>query len=296
MSALARPAVLFVPALIEKYYRNIPAMAERVGAVVLDVEDAVAEHAKHTARACVLAHADLLRSVRQRTGVQILLRVNNSVTPFFGADMNAVAELARLGALDGIAYPKAASHADVSLMERRLAHGLFVFLHIEDMSGYRHRSEIFKACSHARWVAVGVEDFTATLGRERTLVIQTDPLIAPIVENVALSAMEFHLDLIGCVWPYLPAVHSPQAFRDEILWEILCGATGKAVFHPTQIEPVTQVFEEQARADLLTVEDRAGAAETASSKSGLNVALRDGRMAGRPDRLRLAKMVARQSR
>src|SRR3954447_3258311 len=87
---------LFVPATDE--HRVDKALASGAHAVILDLEDAVAEDRKEDARALVSRR---LRMPRPR-GAQ-LVRINGIATPHARADLGAIEELA----LDGIVVPKA---------------------------------------------------------------------------------------------------------------------------------------------------------------------------------------------
>src|SRR6187455_2660388 len=116
---------LFVPG--NRPERFDKALAAGADAVILDLEDAVAPRDKDTARASA---RDWIRAHRDAAD-RILVRINDSATPWFGADIAMLAEAAVRCAM----LPKAESAQHVAAVAAALPAGGTVLPLIETARG-----------------------------------------------------------------------------------------------------------------------------------------------------------------
>ncbi len=133
-------------------------------AVILDLEDAVANAEKADARALVVQALSRPRACRG------YVRVNSLGTPWSHADFVSVVTRG----VDGIVLPKVESAADLQIGEWLIAslereHGLpegsiDLIPLIETASGYCNIADITRAATRVRRFAFGAGDFTLDLG------------------------------------------------------------------------------------------------------------------------------------
>lgn len=155
--ALAR-AFLFVPA--DRPERHARALATGAGAVIVDLEDAVAPERKAEAREGLAASfAALPGADRQR----LLVRINAAGTPWHEDDRAAVAGLVLQGRAEGVVLPKAEKAGDLRLLAEAIGpRGVLVPL-VESAAGLAAADELAAAPQVLR-LAFGNLDFQADLG------------------------------------------------------------------------------------------------------------------------------------
>lgn len=155
--ALAR-AFLFVPA--DRPERHARALATGAGAVIVDLEDAVAPERKAEAREGLAASfAALPGADRQR----LLVRINAAGTPWHEDDRAAVAGLVLQGLAEGVVLPKAEKAGDLRLLAEAIGpRGVLVPL-VESAAGLAAADELAAAPQVLR-LAFGNLDFQADLG------------------------------------------------------------------------------------------------------------------------------------
>ncbi|WP_438998444.1 HpcH/HpaI aldolase/citrate lyase family protein [Variovorax beijingensis] len=155
--ALAR-AFLFVPA--NRPERHARALATGAGAVIVDLEDAVAPERKAEAREGLAASfAALPGADRQR----LLVRINAAGTPWHEDDRAAVAGLVLQGLAEGVVLPKAEKAGDLRLLAEAIGpRGVLVPL-VESAAGLAAADELAAAPQVLR-LAFGNLDFQADLG------------------------------------------------------------------------------------------------------------------------------------
>src|SRR3954471_14015383 len=205
---------LFVPATDE--HRVDKALSSVAHAVILDLEDAVAEDRKEDARALV---ARRLRRPRPR-GAQ-LVRINALDTAHARADLQAIEGLA----LDGVVVPKAEPQPIQALPPS----GPPVVALIETAAGLRRAHE---TATRPRVAArmLGVADLAAELGATpgpdgRELLHARSALV---VDAVAAG-------LRGPIDGPCTAIGDEAALRAEAQHARALGFTGKACIHPAQL-------------------------------------------------------------
>src|SRR4051794_2996311 len=213
---------LFVPATDAR--RVDKALASDAHAVIVDLEDAVAEERKHDARRLV---AGRLRAPRAGGGAQ-LVRINGLDTPHASADLQAIEGLA----LDGVVVPKAEPQPIQALPPS----GPPVVALIETAAGLRRAHE---TATRPRVAALmlGVVDLAAQLGATpgpdgRELLHARSALV---VDAVAAG-------LGGPIDGPCTAIGDEAALLAETEHAKALGFTGKACIHPAQLATVHAVF------------------------------------------------------
>jgi citrate lyase subunit beta/citryl-CoA lyase len=206
-------------------------------AVILDLEDAVANSQKTGARAMVL---EALGRPRSCCGY---VRVNALGTPWCHGDF--VAMVAR--GVDGIVLPKVESAADLQTGEWLLSaleceHGLpdgsiDLIPIIETAAGYCHIAEITRAARRVRRIAFGAGDFTLDLGiswssDESELL----PYRSTLVAQCRAAGLEAPIDT---VWVSLA---DKEGFNRSVQRARDLGFQGKLCIHPDQVPVVNACF------------------------------------------------------
>ena len=153
---LAR-SFLFVPAnRPERYFK---ALASGAGAVIIDLEDAIAPDDKPTARALLEAgFANLPMSDRSR----VLVRINASGTAWHNTDLALANMLAHLG-LAGVVLPKAESPDQLANLAASVGLACALLPMIESAAGLEAVNQIARSPQVAR-LLFGNLDFQADLG------------------------------------------------------------------------------------------------------------------------------------
>ena len=235
-------SLLFVPA------SNPRAVAKARGLdadmVILDLEDAVAEEDKASARIAAVAAA--AEGFGERP---VAIRVNAASTPHYGEDVVAV----RRAAVDYIVLAKAESAKQVA--DAAWLMGKPVLAMIETPRGVIDAAAIAPA---ARALIAGTNDLGAALGlppeggrRGLTYALQRIVLAARAGGAVAFDGVYNKLE-------------ADEGLRAECEEGRLFGFDGKSVIHPVQIETVNRAFgptEEELEAARRLVAAATGGAE-----------------------------------
>jgi citrate lyase subunit beta/citryl-CoA lyase len=217
-------ALLFTPADDES--KLVRALGGPGEGVIADLEDSVPVARRPAARALVV---DVF--ARPRGATLRLVRVNGTDTPFFEADIEALASCD----LDGLVLPKATPEALAACGEV----GPPVVALIETAAGLRAAYEI---ASHPRVVALalGAVDLSADLSLE-PLPAGDELLYArsQIVVDSRAAGLRRPFDSVQTEL-YDGAALAREAERARAL-----GFGGKLCIHPSQVECVRQIFRGQ---------------------------------------------------
>lgn len=224
-------SLLFVPGgrpdMIAKVGRSNP------DGVALDLEDAVAERDKDTARATVV---DALATLD--VAALVLVRINPPDSPWFAGDVAAVAGT-RAG---GVVLPKLERADQLSRLRGLLAeHGrpdAVVVAGLETALGVADARPLLTAGATMGVVAAyfGAEDYAADLGGRRTPE-GTEVLFAR--SAVALAA---RLAGVTALDQVVLNVHDDDAFRRDAEQARALGYPGKVCLHPRQVALAHEVF------------------------------------------------------
>lgn len=262
--------LLFVPGnrsnMIEKA-RPLPA-----DVLVLDLEDSVPLAEKGAARALVKDSLPGLALEHQK----VFVRINSIVTGLAEEDLEAVVS----EGLDGITIPKAESAADVGQVEqiiqslekeRGLGQGSIQLIPwIETAKGLVRIVEIAGSSLRLVGIAFGADDYTRDMGIERTKEATEQFYVRSAIAVAARAA-----DVMALDTPWVDFRDEEGLVRDAKLARQL-GFQGKFLIHPSQIEPVNQIFQPSAE-EVANARRVVEAFEEAEAKGSASTSL-DGRM------------------
>jgi citrate lyase subunit beta/citryl-CoA lyase len=220
--------------------------------VFLDLEDSVAPRAKDEAREQVgraLAEGDWAH----RT---VGIRINGVGTPWAYKDVIAAVEAAP-GVVDVLIVPKVERSSDVVFVDRLLTmveetvfgdggdhKRIGIEAQIETATGLRNIHEIAHASPRMEALVFGPADMSASLGLPAT----TAGLPMPgypgdhwhwVLVTIVVAARDAGLDAVD--GPYL-RIEDLDGFRDAAIRARALGYDGKWALHPSQIEPLNEVF------------------------------------------------------
>jgi citrate lyase subunit beta/citryl-CoA lyase len=206
-------------------------------AVILDLEDAVANNEKVPARSLVV---DALGRPRR---CQAYVRVNALGTDWSFGDLEAVV----VPGLDGIVLPKVESASDLHTVEwmlsslerlRGLKPGAIDLMPIiETAKGYVALESIVRSGTRVRRVAFGAGDFTFDAGiRWSSAETELLPYRSGIVVQSRAAGLEPPIDT---VWVDL---RNAQGFERCVQHVKDLGFQGKMCIHPDQVPVVNQAF------------------------------------------------------
>ena len=206
-------------------------------AVILDLEDAVAQNEKEATRALVV------QALSQPRRCLAYVRVNALSTPWSYGDLEAVV----VPGLDGIVLPKAESAGDLQTAEwmiasleraRGMAPGSIDLMPIiETAKGYVALESILRSGTRVRRVAFGAGDFTLDAGiRWSSDETELLPYRSGVVVHSRAAGLEPPIDT---VWVDL---QNAQGFERCVQHVKDLGFQGKMCIHPDQIPVVNQAF------------------------------------------------------
>ena len=260
--------------------------------IVIDLEDAVTPAAKDEARATV--SAALVEGEWQAATVTV--RVNAPATDWCELD---VRELAGVDgrSLDSLVVPKVESAADVELVDRLAGEcesagcderPITVQGLIETALGLRRVYEIAESSERLDALIIGFADLAASLGRPGATDYPGDSWHS-VRETVLVAARATGLQAID--GPHLQ-IDDLDGLRDEARRARALGYDGKWAIHPSQVEPLNEIFgptqEEFDRANEVLA-----ALERGEEGAGSGAIMLDGEMIDEASRKLAAQVVAR---
>jgi citrate lyase subunit beta / citryl-CoA lyase len=232
-------SMLFVPVTRDKFVAS--AHARGADAIILDLEDSVAESEKARARTLVPEAAKAV----SKSGADVLVRINRPWRQAF-RDIEAVVG----PGVAALMCPKVESPEHLGVIaelldtleaERGLKNGhtRLVAL-VETADAYFRMREIAKATPRLDALSLGAEDFATALGMEpigETLQAPKQTMIA-----AARAAGILPLGFIGTVADYKDL----DAFRATIRRSRKLGFRGASVIHPSQVPILNEEFSPSA--------------------------------------------------
>lgn len=275
---------LFVPGSRPELF--VKALNGQADAISIDLEDAVPEGRKEEAR---LAVAEFLRSpAALESGTLIIVRVNAIGSPYFEADVAAVA----LPALGMLNLPKAESADDVQVLCAALARAeaangvirpIRVLANIESAAGLRRAAEIGAANSRVAGLQLGFADLFESNGIARRDAGNVHAAMFAL-RMAAAEAGVFAYDSA------FPDIRDADGFRAEAQMSRRLGFWGKSCIHPSQVALANEVFSasEEEFEHAVRVLDAARAAQA----SGAGAFTVDGKMIDLPFIRRAEALVA----
>ena len=277
--SLARAsALLFVPATRPE--RIAKALASGAGAVIVDLEDAVAPADKPAARAAL---RDAVTALPPDQRARLLVRINAAGTPWHGDDVAAVAPCVALG-LGGAMVAKAESAGVLHAVAQALGPQALLLPLIESGAGLDALDALAQAPQVAR-LAFGHLDFQLDLG----MACGPDELeLLPV--RLALVRASRRAGLAAPVDGVTTATTDAERLALDTERSRRMGFGGKLCIHPAQVAPVQAAFA-PTPAEL----DWAQRVLAAATEHAGAVFRLDGRMVDAPVLLLAERMLARQA-
>lgn len=206
--------------------------------IILDLEDAVAENQKDSARFS-LYHA--LKNI-DYGDTEVIVRINGLETPHWKEDIRVVVA----AGADGIRIPKCESAADVKLVEEHVLavereFGVeegrtLLMAALESPKGILNAYEIATASDRMFGVAISGGDFRKSMhvqinrGGIEMLAARSQMLLAARAAN------------IQCFDTMFPHINDKEGFEAEVRQNREMGFDGKSVISPKQIRYVHKTF------------------------------------------------------
>lgn len=259
-SSMAPRTYLFVPA--DRPDRVEKALASEADAVIVDLEDAVASERKPEARKTV-AH------LPEASPKPIFIRCHTVNSEAFVEDLPCLKAAA--SAVTAIMPAKCESARDIETLTGALP-GMRILPLIETVAGVAAMSEIAQFDFVER-VAFGSVDLANDLGVDWS---QTGE-----ERHYAMGRIVFESRLHGLAPPVdavFLALDNPSAFEADIRLGKQIGFFGKMIIHPSQIDPVHQVYR-------VTKEEEAWARKVVAAyenSDGLGAVRVEGQLVDRP--------------
>lgn len=275
-----RRTMLFIPG-------NNPAMLQNGGvfgadSIILDLEDAVAPLEKDAARLLV---AEALRTVDYGTS-ETVVRINTLDT-FGRQDIRAIVPC-RPGA---ILVPKVQTADDIHVAEAEVAAAeqqgqqpVKLIALIETPLGLAEAYKIATASKRVVALAFGAEDYTASIGAQRTKEGQEISAARALIVNAAAAAGIQSIDT-----PYTDANDESGLAADTSFAKQL-GFKGKLTINPRQIDVIHGVFNPGPRE--ISWAERILEAIRLAEAEGSGVASLDGKMVDAPIVNRAERILA----
>lgn len=214
--------------------------------IMLDIEDGVLPAFKPQARQVIAAELP-----KSPAGEQMrFVRVNAIMQADFDADLNAIVGLnmaglvlAKIESADEVLQ---AAHKTETLERKRGVKTPLKFIAaIESAKGVIAAPAIAAASSRVVALMLGAEDLARDIGLPAQRVAEAHELLYARSALVFASAAA-RIQSIDQVWPDLA---DSEGLKADAAQARRLGFSGKAIIHPSQIEPVNQVFS-PAPADL----------------------------------------------
>lgn len=263
---------LFVPGNRPERFEK--ALAAGADAVIIDLEDAVAPGEKDAAREAVAAWL-AARPAGGASNVQVLVRINDAATQWFGADLRMLTNAGLKCAM----LPKAEGAAALSAVVAALGEGGVVVALVETARGVRDVDAI-AAVPGVQRLAFGTIDYAVDLDLSGD---DSGLLYAASRIAIASRAAGIASPIAGVT----AAIDNETVLLAELASARACGFGAKLCIHPRQIAPVhtalapTAAELDWARRVIAALESGAGAVQV------------DGKMVDRPVALRAQAILAR---
>ncbi|NVN00059.1 CoA ester lyase [Arthrobacter sp. SDTb3-6] len=226
----ASVTILFVPG--NRPERFAKACAMDAGAVIIDLEDAVAPGDKAQAR----RHAVAALSAAAEGRLRALVRVNTPGSDWFAEDLAALGELARTPdhGLRGIMLPKAEHPSHIAMVTAAVAEGTGVVPLVETALGVVNALDLARTPGVAR-LAFGAVDYALDIGAT------DDPRALDYARGVLVVASR----AAGIAAPLdspSTAIEDLARVATEAGLARMLGFGGKLCIHPAQLAAVGAAF------------------------------------------------------
>lgn len=273
--------------------------------VILDLEDAVAESAKPSARGAV---ASAVRDLDWNERV-VCVRVNGWSTAHTYRDVIEVVTAAG-PRLDELMLPKAGSAAEVAALDLLLtqverdaglpAGGIGIEVQIESAAGLAAVGEICAASSRLEAVVLGPADLAASLGVALAPAAgepsgdpgdPRDEVLLHALVELLVAGRRHGLQVVD--GPFL-ALGDEEGLRRVAGQRAALGLDGKWAIHPDQLAAINEAFTPSA-AELERARAVIAALDEAADSEGRGAARYEGEMIDEANRKLAERLVARAS-
>jgi len=260
---------LFVPG--NRADRFDKAVASQAGAVIVDLEDAVAPEDKAAARASFASWYGTCGAAADR----ILVRINDDSTPWHDADIALVAETG----VRGVILPKAESPRQIDRVASALGASGFVIPLVETARGVAD-VDMLAGAARVQRIAFGTLDYALDLdltGDERGFIYPACRIA------VASRAAAIAPPIAGVT----PEIGDEAKLLADLDFARACGFGAKLCIHPKQVEAIHAAMR-PSESEIAWAKRVAAAAE--SSPGAVQVA---GKMVDRPVIAKAMRILAR---
>ena len=256
---------LFVPATQPE--RLPKALASGADMVIADWEDAVAPADKERARNAL---AEVVAALEGAARARLLVRINSEGSPWFAADLQALAQLTAQG-LAGAVVPKAEQASTLQAVARAAGPQAAVVALVESVAGLAAADALATAPQVAR-LAFGHLDFQVDAGMACG---DTEEELLPV--RVALVFASRRAGLAAPIDGVTVDTRNPERMARDAERARRMGFGGKLCIHPAQVPVLHAAFDpdEAAVAHALRVQQ-------ALQQAGGGVCVLDGRMVDAP--------------
>ncbi|HEV8343483.1 MAG TPA: CoA ester lyase [Candidatus Binatia bacterium] len=217
------------------------ALGLNADAIMLDIEDGVAPNEKDTARKLI---AESLGREKEPNSPTRFVRINAIGHARMDADLDAVL---RPG-LDGLVLPKVQTVAEVLKVEDILSRqepkvnielgAIKLLIAIESPSGLLNAPAIASCSPRVIGLMFGAEDFGRELGLPTSREAEAREMLYARSAMV-IAAASAHAQAVDGVWVDLKDTEGLRAFARQ---SRRLGFTGMSLIHPSQIDPINNVF------------------------------------------------------
>lgn len=277
---------LFVPATQPE--RLPKALASGADLVIADWEDAVAPADKERARTAL---ADALTALPAPQRARLLVRINSEATPWFAADLQALAQLTAQG-LAGAVVPKAERAQTLQAVARAAGPQAALVPLVESVAGLAAADALAAAPQVAR-LAFGHLDFQVDAGMACA---EDEQELLPV--RMALVLASRRAGLAAPIDGVTVDTRNPERMGRDAERARRMGFGGKLCIHPAQVPVLHAAFDPDEAA--VTHAQRV---RQALEQAGGGVCVLDGRMVDAPvlaqaeqTLLRLARALQRLAR
>lgn len=263
MERKSRRTMMFAPANNPKML--VTAHLYGPDCVLFDLEDAVKYAEKDAARDLL---AEALKVV-DYGDTEIFARINPLYTEFGKDDVRILvpAGLRRMR-LAMCEKPEHVKELDDLLTEVEKEHGIEIGsckiqCSLETPLAIMNAVQIATASPRVTSISFGAEDFTRTLGAERT---KAGKEIFMARSMVVMAAAIAGVDAIDTVWA---DIADEEGFREEVKSSMNLGFAGKSCIHPSQVKIVHEIFTPNEEELVKSLEIVKAAQEADISKGGV---------------------------
>ena len=206
--------------------------------IMLDLEDAVAEKEKDSARFS-LFHA--LKEINYR-GIECIVRINGLDSDLWEEDIRC----AVAGGADGIRIPKTETAEDVKKVEKAVEEAekefgvepgkVLIMAALESAKGVLNALEICKASDRLFGIALSGGDYTKDL---QTHITGTGVELMGARQHMIIAARAAGVQCFDTVYTDLDDM---EGFIKDVEMIHLMGFDGKSIINPRQIAPVHKIY------------------------------------------------------